>query len=97
MRSSLRISPAAARRLRDAALVTCAVWLLVQNSLLAVWLSSQHLTPLFTVLRALFKIGIHVAANFWVLPVAGLLGVALALSTGERQDARRPRKGVSHA
>lgn len=86
-----------ARRTRDVALVCCAVWLLVQNALLAAWLSSRHLTPLFIVVRALFKVGLHFAAQLWMLPVAALLGVALALSTGERHDGRSKRKGISHA
>ena len=97
MRSRIEPNAPQARRLRDLALAVCAVWLLVQNSLLAVWLSSQHLGPFFTVMKALVRVGIHFAADLWMLPAAGLLGVALALSTGERQDGARERKGVSHA
>jgi hypothetical protein len=97
MSSSPRVSATAANRVRDVALIACTVWLLVQNSVLAVWLSSQHLTPLFVVARALLKVGLHLAGQLWMLPVVALLGVALALSTGERHDAGPKRKEVSHA
>lgn len=87
----------ASHRARDLVLVTCAVWLLVQNSLLAAWLTSQHAEPLFVVARALIRVGIHLAGQFWMLPAAALLGVALALSTGERQDAERAPREITHA
>ena len=75
------------------ALVACAAWLLLQNSLLLVWLSSQHVEPLFVVARALTRVGLHLAAEFWMLPAAVVLGVALALTGNEREDRKA---GVSH-
>jgi hypothetical protein len=97
IRSRYALPGASSLRLRDFALIVSVGWLLVQNSLLAVWLSSQHLGPWLTVARALLRVGMHFAAQFWVLPVAAVLGVALALSTGERQDAGREGRGASHA
>ena len=76
------------------ALVACAAWLLLQNSLLLVWLSSQHVAPLFVVARALTRVGLHLAAEFWMLPAAVVLGVALALTGGEREDRKADRKSV---
>ena len=75
------------------ALVACAAWLLLQNSLLLVWLSSQHVAPFFVVARALARVGMHLAAEFWMLPAAVVLGVALALTGVEREDRKA---GVSH-
>jgi len=87
-----------ARRYRFAvvALAACAAWLLLQNSLLLVWLSSRHLEPLFVVARALARVGFHLAADFWMLPAAVVLGVALALTGGEHgaeEKARVPHVG----
>ena len=75
------------------ALVACAAWLLLQNSLLLIWLSSEHAAPLFVVARALARVGMHLAAEFWMLPAAVVLGVALALTGAEREDHRTE---VSH-
>jgi hypothetical protein len=97
IRSRYGLTGASSLRLRDFALIVSVGWLLVQNSLLVMWLSSQHLGPWLTVARALFKVGLHFAAHLWILPAAAVLGVALALSTGERQDARREGRGISHA
>lgn len=74
------------------ALAALAVWLLLQNSLLLVWFSSQHLAPVFVVMRALVRVGFHLASDLWMLPVAVMLGVALALSSGERRDGARARE-----
>lgn len=68
------------------ALAATAVWLLLQNSLLLVWLSSQHLPPVFVVMRALVRVGLHLITDLWMLPVAVILGVALALSSGVRNE-----------
>jgi len=91
-----RVRPAPARRHRFAlvALVGCATWLLLQNSLLLVWLSSRHLEPVFVVARVLTRVGLHLAASFWMLPAAVILGVALALTGGEREIDEKA--GVSH-
>jgi hypothetical protein len=85
------------RRSRDFALALCVVWLLVQNSLLVAWLTHQHLGPYFTVARALVKVGLTLAGQLWMLPAAALLGVALALSTGAREDRARKDREVPHA
>lgn len=69
-----------------AALAGVAVWLVLQNSLLLMWFSSQHLEPVFVVARALVRVGLHLAADLWMIPAAVVLGVALALSGGERSD-----------
>ncbi|HTO90877.1 MAG TPA: hypothetical protein VMJ70_07055 [Candidatus Sulfotelmatobacter sp.] len=86
-----------APRARDLALVICAAWLLLQNSLLLIWVSSPHLEPAFVVARALIKVGAHLFAQLWMLPAAMVLGAALALSNGESHDAARKRREVSHA
>jgi hypothetical protein len=75
------------------AFIACAAWLLLQNSLLLLWLSSQHVVPLFVVARALARVGVRLAAEFWMFPAAVVLGVALALTGGEREDRKA---GVSH-
>ena len=80
-------------RVTQVALVACAAWLLLQNSLILVWLSSQHVAPLFVVARALARVGLHLAAEFWMLPAAVVLGVALALTGSEREG---HKAGVSH-
>src|SRR5258708_2065284 len=86
----------AGRRWRVAALAGCVVWLLLQNSILLAWYSSQYLGPALVVLRALARVGAHLVAQLWMLPVAVILGVALALSAGSRQhDGERVRR-VSH-
>ena len=77
------------------ALGAISVWLLLQNSLLLVWMTSQHFEPYFVVARALARVGLHLAAQLWMLPVAVVLGVALALTGGERDPAERAQ-GVSH-
>ncbi len=77
-----------------AALVACATWLLLQNSLLLVWLSSRHLEPVFVVARALARVGFHLAADFWMLPAAVVLGVALALTGGEHRTDEKTE--ISH-
>ena len=80
-------------RVTIVALVACATWLLLQNSLLLLWLSSQHVAPLFVVMRALTRVGMHLAAEFWMLPAAVVLGVALALTGVEREG---HKAGVPH-
>ena len=77
------------------ALGGCVSWLLLQNSLLLVWLSRQHLEPFFTVARDLLRVALHVASDLWMLPVAVFLGVALALSSGEDGRRRNPDREVS--
>ncbi|MEO5617840.1 MAG: hypothetical protein ABIS67_08710 [Candidatus Eisenbacteria bacterium] len=67
------------------ALAGVAVWLVLQNSLLLVWFSSQHVEPVFVVARALLRVGLHLAADLWMIPAAVVLGVALALSGGGRK------------
>ena len=78
------------------ALTGCAAWLLLQNSLLLVWLSSRHLEPVFVVARALVRVGVHLAANLWMLPAAVFLGVALALSSGAENRGGEKSGEVSH-
>ncbi len=97
MSERMWVPGAAPWRARDRVLLACATWLLVQNSLLAAWLTGQHLGPILVVVKALFRVGMHLAAQFWMLPAVALLGVALALSTGEREDADRASRGISHA
>jgi hypothetical protein len=75
-----------------AALAGVAVWLVLQNSLLLVWFSSQHLEPVFVVARALVRVGLHLAADLWMIPATVVLGVALALSGGERNDGEGSRE-----
>lgn len=87
----------AALRRRDLALAVCLAWLLVQNSILVLWFSQSYLGVAFTVIRALLKVGAHLVGELWMLPVAVLLGVALALSTSGREDAPRTNREVSHA
>jgi hypothetical protein len=94
-RSSTRA--VASWRARDLVLLICALWLVVQNTLLAAWLTSQHFGPILVAARILLRVGVRLAAEFWMLPLAALLGVALALSTGERQDADRASREISHA
>jgi uncharacterized Tic20 family protein len=91
-----RVHPSHVRRHRFAlvALVACSAWLLLQNSLLLVWLSSRHLEPVFVVARALARVGFHLAACFWMLPAAVVLGVALALTGGEHRPDENPE--ISH-
>jgi len=84
-------------RARNIALAICAVWLLLQNSLLVVWLSSQHLEPAFVVARALVKVGAHLLAQLWMVPAAAALGAALAISSSERDARSRDPREVSHA
>ena len=84
------------RRWGPVALAGCAAWLLLQNSLLLVWISSRHLEPVFVVARALVRVGVHLAANLWMLPAAVILGVALALSSGEGSRGREESREVSH-
>ena len=93
-RSRSRLS---APRTRDLALVVCAAWLLLQNSLLLVWLSSQRLEPVFVVIRALIKVGAHMFAQMWMLPAALAVGAALALSDTHRDEGAGKRHEVSHA
>ena len=90
-RSSARGGPG---RLVVLTLLACASWLLLQNSLLLIWLSSQHLEPLIVVTRVLVRVGWHFAADFWMLAAVVVLGVALALSGVER--GAEPRAGVFH-
>jgi hypothetical protein len=82
---------------RNVALAICIAWLLFQNSLLVLWLSSQHLQPWFVAARALVKVGAHLFANLWMLPAAAALGAALAISSGERQSRSKDSHEVSHA
>lgn len=88
-------TPERARRWTLIALAACVVWLLVQNSLILVWLSSQHLEPAFVVARALTRVGLRLAADWWMVPPAVILGVALALTGSERETSSRAH-GVSH-
>ena len=78
------LAPRPMSRWTLAALAGLAVWLVLQNSLLLVWFSSQHLEPVFVMARALVRVGLHLAADLWMIPAAVVLGVALALSGGER-------------
>lgn len=74
------------------ALAAVGVWLLLQNSLLLLWFSSQHLEPVFVVARAMLRVGLHLAADLWMLPAAVVLGVALALSSGGRPNGEGERE-----
>jgi len=86
----------ASPRARNLAFAICAAWLLLENSLLVLWISSQRLQPVFVVARALVKVGAHLFADLWMLPAAAALGAALAISSGER-PARKDSREVSHA
>jgi len=76
------------------ALAACALWLLLQNSLLLLWFTGPKLAPAFVVMRAIVRVGLHLLADWWMLPAAVVLGVALALSDGGRPRVRV--RGVSH-
>ena len=69
-------------------------WLSSRDLSPLAWLSSQDLSPLFVVARAIVRVSMRLAAELWMLPVAVMLGVALALG-GERRSQSDVRE-VSH-
>ena len=93
--SNERVDSPATGRWSLVALACCSVWLLLQNSLLLVWIWSEELAPLFVVARAIARVTMHLAAELWMLPVAVMLGVALALTSGERRESPGVQE-VSH-
>lgn len=95
MSSNRRMWSWPARGWAGIALAACAAWLLVQNALLLVWFSRDHLAPVFVVARALVKVGAHLVAELWMLPVAVMLGVVLALSSGGVNRGREDSREVS--
>jgi len=68
------------------------VWIAFQNSILLLWFSSGHLEPMFVVARAIARVGMHLAADYWMIPAAVFLGVALALTGVPQGDESRTRE-----
>ena len=78
------------------ALVGCVAWLLVQNSILLAWWSREYAGTVVVIARALLKVGATLASEWWMLPVAVILGVALALTGSARTRDGEKARGVSH-
>ena len=97
MSNSRRMPTAPARRWAGIALAACAAWLVLQNALILVWFSREHLAPVLVVARVLVKVGAHLVAELWMLPAAVILGVALALSSGGANRGREDSREVSRA
>ena len=91
-------TPSGARRVRDAALVLCALWLVTQNLLLLSFLPWPSGGALWTVLAALGKVAWAAFAPLAAIAVAGVLGAALTMwLVFARTGSFRPRDlGVRH-
>ena len=96
MSSVRRMLGRGTRRWTLLALVACVAWLLVQNSILLAWWSRQYAGTVVVIARALLKVGATLAAEWWMLPLAVFLGVALALSGRARTHDGENARGVSH-
>jgi len=70
----------AARRAREIALALCAVWLVIQNSLLLVFLLRGRVPALVSALWALAGAALHLIGPLWVIGAASLVGWALSTS-----------------
>ncbi len=79
-----------ARRGLWLALAGVTMWLAVQNSMLVMWFLRDRLDWAPVVARALVRVGLHLLSDLWLLPLAVLVGAALALS-GPSSSGRRPR------
>jgi hypothetical protein len=78
------------RRLREAALAACAVWLVLENAALLAFVP-WHLTPQVTVVgAALYKVAFWFGLRMWAFAALALmLGVLWAYSArGARMDRR---------
>ena len=84
------------RRWTMLALIGCVAWLLVQNSILLAWWSQQYVGSALVIVRALLKVGASLASDWWMVPVAVILGIALALSGSPRSREEENIRGISH-
>ncbi len=80
------------RRARELMLAIFAVWLVIQNLVLLVFVPWSDLGRVAVVVGALVKAALLVVAPLWFLPIAILTGVALTSMTV--RESVGPRAGV---
>jgi hypothetical protein len=95
MRNSSRRELAGGAKVGLLVLGACTLWLIVQNTLLALTMLSSDPPVAGRVAMAMVKAGSLVAAKFWASPAAAALAAAvlLALLIRGRPTAQEARRG----